>query len=263
MERNRELRRSIEEISRVINELKTNSFLISDADPSIVVPSFMLSNDDNAFSPSIGDYAAVIYDGKIYPAIVGDAGPSSKMGEASGRICKEINPRTSGFNRAVSNIKVSYLIFPGTAETPGPPDLARWHQKCKELLDEMGGVATELHLWKDVVPPWPTPTPSPTATPSPSPTVTPIASPTPSPAASPTSGAASASPTTSPAPGMRSSTPTATPSSGTASPSPLPPVSTVSPASSPAASPVVSPGTSPGRPASPTPSPRATNRPRP
>ena len=97
MERNRELKRSIDETNRVINELKTSSFLISEADPSIVVPSFMLSNDDNAFSPSIGDYAAVIYGGKIYPAIVGDAGPSSKMGEASGRICKEINPRTSGF----------------------------------------------------------------------------------------------------------------------------------------------------------------------
>ena len=263
MERNRELKRSIDETSRVINELKTNSFLISDADPSIVVPSFMLSNDDNAFSPSIGDYAAVIYDGKIYPAIVGDAGPSSKMGEASGRICKEINPRTSGFNRAVSNIKVSYLIFPGTAETPGPPDLARWHQKCKELLDEMGGVATELHLWKDVVSPWPTPTPSPTVTPSPSPTVTPASSPTPSPAGSPTPGAASPSPTASPAPGTRSANPAATPSSGTASPSPLPSVSTVSPTTTPTASPATSPGTSPGRPVSPTPSQRATNRPRP
>ena len=87
IERNRELRRSIDETNRVINDLRTRSFLISEADPSIVVPGFMLADDNNPFSPSIGDYAAVIYDGKIYPAIVGDAGPSSKMGEASARIC--------------------------------------------------------------------------------------------------------------------------------------------------------------------------------
>ena len=87
IERNRELKRSIDETNRVISDLKTRSFLISEADPSIVVPGFMLADDDNPFSPSIGDYAAVIYDGKIYPAIVGDAGPSSKMGEASARIC--------------------------------------------------------------------------------------------------------------------------------------------------------------------------------
>jgi hypothetical protein len=123
IERNRELRRSIDETNRVINDLRTRSFLISEADPSIVVPGFMLADDNNPFSPSIGDYAAVIYDGKIYPAIVGDAGPSSKMGEASARIGREINPKTSAFNRAVSNIKVSYLIFPGTAEKPGPPDV--------------------------------------------------------------------------------------------------------------------------------------------
>ena len=277
MERNRELKRSIDDTNRVINELKTSSFLISDADPSIVVPSFMLSNDDNTFSPSIGDYAAVIYDGKIYPAIVGDAGPSSKMGEASGRICKEINPKTSGFNRAVSNIKVSYLIFPGTAETPGPPDLARWHQKCKEFLDEIGGVATELHAWKDIVPPWPTPTPSPTASPSPSATASPTSSPTPgaaspSPTVSPSPGAASPSPTVSPtrqaaspaptlssAPGTRSPSPTVTPASGAASSSPSPAVSPASPSPTPTASP----GTSPARAASPIPSPRSTHRPRP
>ncbi len=132
-EKNRELKRSIDETNRVISELQSKSFLISDADPSIVIPAFMLSDDKNAFSPAIGDYAAVIYDGKIYPAIVGDAGPSNKMGEASARICKEINPKTSALNRAVSNIKVSYLIFPGTAEKPGPPDLVRWREKCKNV----------------------------------------------------------------------------------------------------------------------------------
>ena len=104
----------------------------------------MVADDTEAFSPSIGDYAAVIYSGKIYPAIVGDAGPSNKIGEASARICKELNPKASGLSRAVSNIKVSYLVFPGTAEKPGPPDLVHWREKCKQFLDEMGGTTPEL-----------------------------------------------------------------------------------------------------------------------
>ena len=216
LERNRELKRAIDETNRVISDLQTKSFLISEADPSIVVPGFMLSDDDNAFSPSIGDYAAVIYDGKIYPAIVGDAGPSTKMGEASARICKEINPKTSAFHRAISNIKVSYLIFPGTAEPPGPPDLVRWRQKCKELLDEIGGTVPELHAWADIVPPWPTPTPSPT----PTPTVTPSPTETPSPGPSPTASPASPSPESTPSPaGSASASPAAATSRAT-SPSP-------------------------------------------
>jgi len=209
IERNRELKRSIDETNRVIADLKSKSFLISDADPSIVVPSFMLADSSDAFSPSIGDYAAVIYNGKIYPAIVGDAGPSSKMGEASARICKELNPKTSAFSRAVNNIKVSYLIFPGTAEEPGPPDVVRWRQKCKQFLDEIGGTLPELHAWEDIVPPWPTPTPTPTPTPSVTPTPTPTQSPSPSPGASPTSPSAgpTASPVVSPSPSPTPATP--------------------------------------------------------
>ncbi len=215
IERNRELKRAIDETSRVINELKTKSFLISGADPSIVVPGFMLADKNNAFSPGIGDYAAVIYDGKIYPAIVGDAGPSIKMGEASARICKEINPKTSAFSRAVSNIKVSYVIFPGTAEKPGSPDLARWRQKCKELLDEIGGTTPELHTWADIVPPWPTPTPSPT----PTPTVTPTPVESPSPGASPTASPASPSPApTTPPPASSSTSPAPAASASPGSP---------------------------------------------
>ena len=77
-ERNRELKRSIDETNRIIAELKSKSFPIADADPSIVVPGFMLGDNSDAFAPSIGDYAAVIYDGKIYPAIVGDIDPRTK-----------------------------------------------------------------------------------------------------------------------------------------------------------------------------------------
>ena len=39
------------------------------------------------------------------------------------RIAKEINPQSTPYNRPVSELKVTYLIFPGTAETPfGPPE---------------------------------------------------------------------------------------------------------------------------------------------
>jgi hypothetical protein len=212
-ERNRELRRSIEETTRIISELKSKSFLISEADPSIVVPSFMAA-ENNALSPAIGDYAAVIYNGKIYPAIVGDLGPSNKVGEASARICKEINPRASAFNRPVSNIKVSYLIFPGTAEKSGPPDVVRWRERCKQYFNEIGGATLELHTWQDIVPPWPTPTPSPTPTPpsTPTPAASPSPASSPSPAVSP-SPTVSASPTVSPSPAFSPSvSPTSSPS---------------------------------------------------
>ncbi|HEY5953177.1 MAG TPA: glycoside hydrolase family 75 protein [Terrimicrobiaceae bacterium] len=227
LERNRELKRSIDETNRVINELKTRSFLISGADPSIVVPGFMLNDKNNGFSPAIGDYAAVIYDGKVYPAIVGDAGPSSKIGEASARICKEINPKTSAINRAISNIKVTYLIFPGTAEKPGPPDLAHWRQKCQEFFNEIGGTVSELHTWEDIVSPWPTPTPSPTPTPTATPAPAEIPSPTASPEASPggsppaSTASPSAAPSATPSPSA-SATPSASPSPEAPNVSPSP-----------------------------------------
>lgn len=167
--RNKELQGAIDHTTRTINDLKSFSFLISATDPSIVVPSFMLNDSQNAYSPKIGDYAVVIYDGVIYPTIVGDAGPSAKIGEASVRLGKQINPKASAISRSVSNIKVAYLIFPGTAEKAGPPDLAKWTEMCKKYLDEIGGSAPELFVWEDIVPPWPTPTPTPTPEPSPSP----------------------------------------------------------------------------------------------
>jgi hypothetical protein len=170
--RKREIQNALPQLTRTVNDLKSSSFLVSSTDPSIVVPSFLLK-EKSPFAPRIGDYAAVIYDGVVYPTIVGDAGPSAKVGEASLRLCKQINPRSSANSRSVSNIKVAYLIFPGTAEKFGPPDLARWREKVKEYLDEMGGAAPELFVWEDIVPPWPTPTPSPTPTPEPEPSAFP------------------------------------------------------------------------------------------
>ncbi len=190
----RELRAAIENATRTISDLKSSSFLISGADPTIVVPGFILREGGSPFAAGIGDYAVVIYNGVVYPAIVGDAGPSSKVGEASMRIAREINPKASSVSRAVNNIRAAYLIFPGTADKPGPPDLERWHARCKQYLDEIGGTAPEVFKWENNVPPWPTPTPSPTPTPIPTPAISPTTSPSPSASSSPEVPPPSASP---------------------------------------------------------------------
>lgn len=162
------LESSREILSNRIAELKRWSFLVSDTDPFIVLPGFMLRNPQGDYTPRLGDYAAVLFDGKIYPAILGDAGPSFKMGEASMRLCRAIEPRTSAARRAHSELRVTYLVFPGTAEPAAPPDLNRWNQRVTELAEEIGLDSSKIHLWEDIVPAWPTPTPEPTPTPAPS-----------------------------------------------------------------------------------------------
>ena len=104
-----------------------------------------------------------------------------KAGEASLRIAKEINSIATPINRPVSDLKVTYLVFPGTAETPfGPPDLEKLQARCEELVKEIGGAGVPLHHWENIIPPLPSPTPTPT--PAPIPSATPGASATTSPA---------------------------------------------------------------------------------
>lgn len=209
-ERNRELESGIDHAKRTLYDLEHYSFLVATTDPFIVLPGFLFRQEEGPYKPAFGDYAIVIHDGKLYPAIVGDAGPSFKFGEASLRLAKELNPRSSGLSRPVSNLDVGYLVFPGTAdEEAAPPDLEKWREKCHALLLELGGSPAELHVWEDLVKPWPTPTPEPTPTPSPSGTAespqpvspTPEASPETTPQVS-TSGPAEVGPevSTSPAP---------------------------------------------------------------
>ena len=167
--RNAELRKMIDLLTKRMIDLENWSFLISAADPAIVLPGFMLRKGETGSSrASVGDYAVVLYDGKAYPVIVGDAGPSYKFGEGTLRLCREINQRASANRRPVSHLNVAYLVFPGTAEEPGPPDYAHWRKRCKELMAEIGLESIELHEWEDIVPPWPTPTPRPTPMVSPS-----------------------------------------------------------------------------------------------
>ena len=176
----------------LIYQLKKYSFLIGATDPYVVLPVAMITRSQPPYKPSIGDYCVVIYKNMLYPAIVGDAGPSFKAGEASLRICREISPSATPYNRPVEDPKITYLVFPGTAEKPfGTPNLEHWRARCEQLLNELGGYKGTLFTWTDLTKPVPTPTPLPTPTPTPS--STPKASPTPL-----TTGSAS-SPTPTPA----------------------------------------------------------------
>ena len=164
-ERKRDLRAGITRWREEIATLKKFSFLIGATDPYIVIPSSFTRGSE----ARVGDYAIVIFGDALYPALVGDVGPNDKTGEASLRIAKEINAQSTPYSRPVSDLKVTYLIFPGTADTPfGPPNLDKIQARCQALVDEIGGASVPLHHWENIIPPPPTPTP----TPSPSPTST-------------------------------------------------------------------------------------------
>ncbi|MDZ4405050.1 glycoside hydrolase family 75 protein [Prosthecobacter sp.] len=181
--RNRELSAIISTLKVEISEMKARSSLIAEKDPFVVISLlFRGYGDQNKFTPQIGDYAAVIHEGRIYPAICGDYGPSFKMGEASLLMAKTVNPKATPYIRPESDLKVTYLIFPGTAEKErSAPDLAKWREKCQTLLGEVGGIGSGyvLHTWED---PFKKPEPpatapadgtSPTSTPTTAPAVTP------------------------------------------------------------------------------------------
>ena len=182
-DRKRDLRNAITQLRAEVATLKKFSFLIGTTDPYMVIPGAFTRGRDAA---KTGDYALVIFGDGIYPAIVGDIGPNDKVGEASFRIAKQISPQATAYNRPVSDLKVTYLVFPGTADPQfGPPDLEKLQATCQKLVDEIGGATVPLHHWENIIPPPPTPTPSPTPTVSPSPASTSSASPSGSPAASP------------------------------------------------------------------------------
>jgi Fungal chitosanase of glycosyl hydrolase group 75 len=174
-ERKKLLKEQLEQVQRELGDLKKYSFLIAKVDPYVVLPGFMFRQSNHPFQPKLGDYVVVIYQGKLYPALLGDVGPSYKVGEASLRLCSELDPRSNAYNRPASDLNITYLVFPGSAEDPpGPPDLQKLHDRCATLLNEIGGYTGQLWAWEDVL-----------AKPSPSPpsSATPLgtASPTPTP----------------------------------------------------------------------------------
>ncbi len=146
------------EISRIedgIKDLQKRSFLIADYDPFIVIPIDVIRDRESPYGPNIGDYVVVIYGESIYPAIVGDAGPSFKVGEASLRMAKEINNLASSYHRPVSDVSVSYVVFPrSSAEKWSAPDYNFWRQECLRLLGEVGGLGEgyQMHQWVNTFP---------------------------------------------------------------------------------------------------------------
>ena len=140
-----------------VADMRAHSFLIGSQDPFIVLPSQMFSGRKSGFTPRIGDYCLVLGGDTFYPAIIGDAGPTTKIGEASLRLCREINPKANGDLRAVNDLKVTYIVFPSSGEKEtGPPNLLLWQTRCAALLDELGGHAGKFFMWQQ-----PPPTPPP------------------------------------------------------------------------------------------------------
>jgi hypothetical protein len=67
-------------------------------------------------------------------------------------MAKAINEKATPYRRPESDLKVTYLIFPGTAKKPfGPPNLEEWRQQCITYLNDMGGIGAgfEVHTWED------------------------------------------------------------------------------------------------------------------
>ena len=136
---------------QMITELQHWSFLIGSADPFIVLPKFMLDQKNNE-SAAVGDYAVVLYQNKLYPAIVGDIGPSSKIGEASLRLCRAIDPRSGADHRPISSPHVSYFIFPKSADdSMSAPNYTHWSERCHQLWNALGGSSSiQWQEWRNL-----------------------------------------------------------------------------------------------------------------
>ena len=147
-----EIKEVVARLKSEISDLKKYSFLVAATDPFIVLPLSMVGKK-SPFAVGIGDYCVVAHGNALYPAIVGDAGPAFKVGEGSLRLCQQLNSRANSNNRPESELKVTYLVFPGTAEPAEVPDLAKWRTRCEKLLGEIGGFGGELFAWPDLVKP--------------------------------------------------------------------------------------------------------------
>ncbi len=155
--RAKELKAQIARLKSDISDLKQYSFLVASTDPYVVLPLSMMGKKP-PFSVAVGDYCVVAHGNALYPAIVGDAGPAFKVGEGSLRLCRQLNPLADANNRPENDLKVTYLVFPGTADPADAPDLAKWRTRCEKLLGEIGGFTGELFSWPDLVkPPAPPP----------------------------------------------------------------------------------------------------------
>lgn len=154
-ERKTWLKARMTKLQRGIEDMERRSFLIAEHDPFIVIPVNMLLDRKSAFIPNVGDYAVVIYKNQLYPAIVGDGGPSFKVGEASLRLARQLDDKAGPYRRPVSTLEVTYLVFPHSAPPQKTaPDYAKWKEECARLLGEIGGLGAgySLFTWEDTLP---------------------------------------------------------------------------------------------------------------
>ena len=162
--RKAELKAQMQHMDAEITQMKKRSSLIAEKDPFIVI-SLLFKDYARTMpeAPSIGDYCAVIFDKTIYPAICGDYGPSMKMGEASLLLAKKINDKATPYVRGSDELKVTYLIFPGTAKRPfAAPNLDEWYERIDGYLKEIGGLGDgySLYKWENQFPTKPIPAPT-------------------------------------------------------------------------------------------------------
>lgn len=158
--RQKELQDTRNTLKNEIAQLKKSSFLVGTVDPFVVLPLPVVSRKEGQPAAKIGDYCVVIHGGRLFPAVVGDAGPSIKSGEGSLRLCREISAKATLASRAESDLKVTYLVFPNTADAErSAPALEKWWIQCDLLLGEIGGYRGELTYWEDLTKPKPAPPP--------------------------------------------------------------------------------------------------------
>ena len=142
------IRRASGRIPGNVRDMQSSSSLLGTYDPFIVIPSNWFGDSNREVK--IGDYAVVIVNQKVYPAIVADAGPTAQCGEASLKICREIEPKSSGIFRAVNGPKATYLVFTHSATgSPGPLNTDALRKTIDTLLSEIGSVGAPeiMHAW--------------------------------------------------------------------------------------------------------------------
>lgn len=97
-------------------------YVDSEQIPYIVLPGGRLGG------AGLGDYALVVNtsNGRSTPAIVGDAGPRRKIGEASMAVAEALGIPKSPRNGGTDNKRVRYIVFPGSKDGrfPGTADAA-------------------------------------------------------------------------------------------------------------------------------------------
>ena len=147
-------RSAVTRLEKGIEDMKRRSFLIAEYDPFIVIPVDIIGDRTSPYGPNVGDYVIVIHEEKIYPAIVGDGGPSFKVGEGSLRLAKALNARATPYNRPVSDVSVTYVVFPRSSGKWQAPNYDDWRSECEKLVAEIGGLGEGYYLekWENTLP---------------------------------------------------------------------------------------------------------------